>query len=176
MSVHEIQFTPGIVLPESLYLDSNVLIAFFDKNHQSHLNASQLLLEAKATNINIYISSLVLDEVWYVLMRNWQRQELDINLNSKNKAHIQLYGTCLERITNDILNLLQAQLLPLETQKSSDIVEFALKILVEEHLAPRDSYHLAYLITAGIQGFATIDSDFMPIKNPSINLSIIKVT
>ena len=44
MSVHEIQFTPGIVLPESLYLDSNVLIAFFDKNHQSHIKASRLLL------------------------------------------------------------------------------------------------------------------------------------
>jgi predicted nucleic acid-binding protein len=129
---------PDLVLPESLYLDSNVLIAFFDKNHQSHLNASQLLLETKASNVNIYISSLVLDEVWYVLMRSWQRQELDINFNSKNKAHLQLYGTCLERITNDILKLLQAQLLPLETQKSSDIVKFALKLLVEEHLAPRD--------------------------------------
>jgi hypothetical protein len=72
----------------------------------------------------------VLDEVWYVLMRNWQRQELDINFNSKNKAHIQLYGTCLERITNDILNLLQAPLLPLETQKSSDIVEFSIKLMM----------------------------------------------
>jgi hypothetical protein len=113
--------------------------------------------------------------VWYVLMRSWQRQELGINFNSKNKAHLQLYGTCLG-ITDDILNLLQAKLLPLENQKSSDIVRYALKLLVEEHLAPRDSYHLAYLITAGIQGFATIDSDFMPINNPSIDLSIIKVT
>jgi predicted nucleic acid-binding protein len=59
MSVYEIQFTPGIVLPESLYIDSNVLIAFFDKNHQTHQKASQLLLEAKASNVNIYISSLV---------------------------------------------------------------------------------------------------------------------
>jgi len=176
MSIHEIQFTPGIVLPESLYLDSNILIAFFDKNHQSHLKASQLLLEAKTSNVNLYISSLVLDEVWYVLMRSWQRQELGINFNSKNKAHLQLYGTCIERITNDILNLLQANLLPLENQKSSDIVQYALKLLVEEYLAPRDSYHLAYLITAGIQGFATIDSDFISINNPSINLSIIKVT
>ncbi|MDM8557273.1 hypothetical protein [Candidatus Parabeggiatoa sp. HSG14] len=57
MSVHEIKFMPGIVLPESLYLDSNVLIAFFDKNHQSYLKTSQLLLKAKASNVNIYIFS-----------------------------------------------------------------------------------------------------------------------
>jgi predicted nucleic acid-binding protein len=175
MSVIEIPFTPGMALPNTLYVDSNILVAFFDRNHKYHIKASRLLLEAKASHIELYISSLVLDEVWYVLMRSWQKQELGINFDSKKKEHIQLYGTCIERITNDILNLLQAKLLPLASQKPSEIVQCALKFLRDEQIAPRDSYHLAYVITAGVQGLATIDGDFMLIHNPSVNLSVIKL-
>ena len=76
MSVIEIQLMPGMAFPESLYVDSNVLVAFFDKNHKHHLQASQLLFEAKAANVNLYISSLVLDEVWYALMLHLMARNL----------------------------------------------------------------------------------------------------
>jgi len=140
MSVMVVHFTPGMKLPESLYVDSNVLVAFIDRHHPHHSQAGRLLIEAMTVGSNIYISTLVLDEVWYVLMRCWHKQELGINLDSKKKEHIQWYGTGVEPLTHDMLRLLKATLLPLPGQNASSIMECALRFLVEEHLGPRDCY------------------------------------
>jgi predicted nucleic acid-binding protein len=175
MAATEVKYSPGIKLPNSLYLDSNILITFLDRNHVHHAKSSQFVVEALAYKTKFYLSPLVLDEVWYALMRCWHRESVGNKLDSKNKNHIKLYGTRIRQVTEDLLKLFQPVLLPLSHRDPQDSVQSALQLLAEEGLAPRDSYHLAYTITSGVAGFATFDGGFLPLDSPALTLSIIRV-
>ncbi len=175
MATTEVKYSPGIRLPNSLYLDSNILISFLDGNHVHHAKSSQFVVEALSYKTKFYLSPLVFDEVWYALMRNWHFEKVGNKLDSKNKNHVKLYGTRIRQITEDLLRLFQPVLLPLPHHDTKDCVQSALQLLVDEGLAPRDSYHMAYTITSGVDGFVTFDGGFLPLNNPALTLSIISI-
>lgn len=174
MPAQQVKFTAGTPLPTKIYVDSNIFISFLDKNHPNHREASTLLLEALASGVKVYVSTLVLDEVWYVLMRCWQKDELGTKFDSKNKSHVACYAACLRRKTNELFELFEPELIPLGTQPKQ-IMDSALQLMEDENLAPRDSYHLAYALASELNGFATIDGDFLPLASNDINLSVISI-
>ena len=175
MAATDVKFSPGVQLPHSLYLDSSILVSFLDENHAHHVKSSQFVVEALASKTKIYLSSLVFDEVWHVLMCCWHTRDVGSKFKSKNKNHIQLYGTRIQQVTEKLLKLFQPVLLPLPHQETIETLQSAMWLLVEEKLAPRDCFHLAYTITSEVDGFVTMDSGFSSLNSPALTLSIVNV-
>ncbi len=175
MAVTEISFSPGVELPPSIYIDSNILIAFLDKNHQHHSLSARLIAEILSSDTKSYLSFLVLDEVWHILMSCWHRENRGARFDAKNKNHVKLYAALIQEKTTKLLQLLKPELLPLPHHNSTEILSKSIDNVTKNYLGPRDSFHLAYAITSEVKGFATFDGDFQDLQDSSLSFSVVRI-
>lgn len=128
------------------YLDTNVLVYFNLKQSPKHPQAVFLLKNLVKHKVQLYISSLVIDEFLNALVRSFRfyRKKLDFGV--------------LREVLKNTLALPDLKIVnpPLVKGAHQKVVSFMEKF----NLRPRDAYHLLTMQTNNIQFFATFDDDF----------------
>jgi predicted nucleic acid-binding protein len=148
--------------PESCYLDSNVLIYFFDEASPFHQSAVRLIEKLVKDQVKIYLSPLVLDEVIYILVKLLKRQKT-------THPH-----RLVRSLVKKIWLIPNARLInpPLGYQQQLKVID-----LMEKYkLHSRDAYHLLIMLVFKIDYLATFDSDFRWVfKDKELNLKQLTV-
>lgn len=151
-------FSAGMKLPDQIYVDSNVAIAFFYKTHTCHTAASTFFLESIAQSKRLLFSALTMDEVWHILMAAWHKDVVKTKFDSAKPAHVALWAPQIESTTNKLLGISGVHLCvanPVER-----LCKDALNALTTHHLAARDAFHLATASGIGVTAIATTDNGF----------------
>lgn len=150
-------------LPERVYLDPSVLINSIITTSRFHTDCSNLMKSIRNKNIECVISSLSIDEIWYVLIKTVVEDEKNnflVNEYKKNPKSILLARNIVERITFDLLMVKNFRIVSID----EEIILSANDYLWGCLLLPRDAIHLATSLKYGVKGIITTNSDF---KNAS---------
>ncbi|MDA1337963.1 MAG: type II toxin-antitoxin system VapC family toxin [bacterium] len=124
---------------EKIFIDTNVLIYYFDETSEHQYEAKKILSTLTNQNIKGIINSYIINEFHYKLIREKKTK----NLESQMKSLLMI--SCIEY--KDI-----------EFTKS-DILEIT-KISAKHNLKTFDAYHAYYCKKEKIKKIATFDSDF----------------
>lgn len=153
-----VAFSVGTALPNPIYVDSNVAIAFFYRTHTNHIPATTFFLEAAKQARQLFFSALSMDELWHVLMGKWHWDATSVKFDPSKAAHVGRWCTDVRQVTEKLLQLSNVRLCP--PHPSMGIVTLALGALQTCSLGARDAFHMAFANTAGSPAIATMDSDF----------------
>ena len=156
-------------LPRRLFLDSNLIVSLALTRSPNHIAASRTFTELVAAahdgRASLYVSPLVLDEVWWKLgellyddahgqEHAWRRLPW-----GRRKEALEQHAGTIVPLTRLIL---EGGLITVTEVRPEDVLT-ALQYAVhaaEPHLAPRDALHLAVMKRLGIEGIVTNDPDF----------------
>ncbi len=69
MPISVLRFRPGLLIPPSAYLDTNLLLFARDQLSPKYRSASTCLAELIRGGAELYVSQLVFDEMWWQLFR-----------------------------------------------------------------------------------------------------------
>jgi len=122
------------------YLDTSFLIAFLLVDHESHNLAVATLKDLKSALENqLIISSLVIDEVWYIL---WEHSEEA----KRSKSFSSLSFSSFTAIFREVINklILDDNILFIDDNNTIRAISLALYASENFNLRPRDSFHYAY--------------------------------
>ena len=129
------------------FIDSNIIIYFVNSASLKYKESKVLIKQLLSQNIQIYVSSLCLDEFIhetgkYLLKEFGQKK----------------YYENLENALDKVLGLPNISIIspPIDISSQKVIIE----IMKDYNLRPRDAYHLLTMQTNKIDGFATFDNDF----------------
>jgi predicted nucleic acid-binding protein len=138
------------------YLDPNFLASLFIPGHEFQQKAMVLFATLRTQKYNLYISSLVLDELWLAIYK-------DLNQQGKIKrGPIDMYED-IKKSWEAIKKYAFIKLI--QTKKPIGAgVENAIRYLKKHNLRPRDSFHLAIAESHKICEIITYDSDFTDIQ------------
>jgi predicted nucleic acid-binding protein len=127
--------------------------------------------------VELNVSALVFDELWWLLFRKCHEQAVGQSLtNEAYKQNPNVWRNCwprIRQITHDIRGWGRINELPY--MSPGDLVTGAVGLMDNNHLSPRDAFHLAVTLHHGIPSFVTNDRDFDNVQLPAgVNLTIIK--
>lgn len=162
MTVSTLPFRRGVQLPARAYLDTNLFIHSRDAASPKYRSASVCLEELIAQGVELNVSALVFDELWWGLFRLSYRQLTGFALTGQEYKHnVDIWQTnwpTIRRITDEMLAW--ERLNVLESASPADLVRDARDLIETNPLAPRDAFHLAVVLRHGIPAFVTSDTDF----------------
>jgi len=155
-------------IPKDVYLDTNFVIHFTLKPSKSkkkdyllHRNAERLIKRLTAKRINIYISLLVLDEMWFNLTGYFYDLDNGVGSwrNEKNKGVIcKQFSSKLESATKDLFDIPRLKLIPTKDPKT--IADNALDNIKNYSLASADALHVSIAQSVDVSCIITNDKDF----------------
>lgn len=177
MPVTVLQFIPGIALPPRAYLDTNLLLYARDQQSAKYRSASTCLGEMIIQGIQLNVSALVFDELWWIYFRQSYKlatgRELTPQEYKRDPTIWQHSWPRIRRITDEILEW--GGMNTLEAASPLDLVNEAAALMDLNPLAPRDAFHLAITLRHAIPSFVTADSDFDDIQLPTgRHLTVVK--
>ncbi len=137
--------------PQKCYLDSNILIYYTNKDSAFHQNVKSCLEKLVAEDVDIFISSLAIDEFLYALIQ--------MHKVIKKK----LAADDLKKILENILQIPNLKITNPSVNKEINlrVIEFMKKY----DLKPRDAYHYIIMDEQNIEYFFTYDEDFKKVFN-----------
>ena len=157
-----LRFRPGLVVPDRVYLDTNVLLHARDQGSSRYRTASLCLRELIQQRVELSISALVVDELWWALFKLSYRLLTGQELTSQEyKHHVEIWRNnwpTVRRITDEILAW--KGLTILDSTSATDLVREAAALIDMNPLGPRDAFHLALVLRHSIPGIVTADRDF----------------
>lgn len=164
-------------MPPRAYLDANLFLHARDPLSSRYRSASLCLRELIQQGVELNVSPLVFDELWWGLFKLSYRLLTGQALIAQDyKHHVSIWRTnwpTVRRITDEILNW--QRLTILESTPPQGVVNDAKHLIDANPLAPRDAFHLATLMRHGIPALVTADSDFDAVRLPdSRSLTVIK--
>ena len=130
----------------SCYLDSNVLIYFFDELSPFHEQAVKLMESLVDKQARVYASPLVLDEVIYILIKLLKRQKTPSPYKLVRSLLKKLWLIPNFRLINP----------PLGYKEQLEVVS----LMEKYRLHSRDAYHLLTMLAFKVDYLATFDKDF----------------
>lgn len=172
------RFRPGAALPSGVYLDVNILLHARDQASQRYRTASACLRELILQDVEVNVSTLVFDELWWGLFK-WSYRMLTGHelTGSEYKNNVEVWRRdwpIVQRISNEMLAWKRLRIL--ESHPAVAVVRLAMELVTRNPLAPRDAFHLALALHYNIPGFVTGDSDFDRLRLPiQSRLTIIKI-
>jgi predicted nucleic acid-binding protein len=168
-----VAFTRGTALPDPIYVDASVLIAFFYKTHQRNHQATVFMLEAVAQARRVLLTTLTVDELWHILMAYWNKEATGCKFKPNKPNHVARWSARVKQTTDDLLQISNVQLCP--PHSGADLVARALGAMTTHRLAARDSFHVAAANAAGSLAIATMDADFDVVLAAQPALTILKI-
>jgi len=127
------------------YLDANFLIYFLDSTSLHHQSAFKAMTRLINQSYIPCISSLVLDEVMYIIQKYARMQKKSVHL-------------FIVQAMKHIQSIPQIKLLPIpSTWKDQCTV---VRYMKTYKLNPRDAYHLLVMKSHNVRVCATFDQDF----------------
>lgn len=126
--------------------------------------AKHLLQQLLKNKTSAIISTLVLDETWYIYLKLLYQKDNGSGSWAPTilKDHPEIiahYKAELEELQKKILKFPNSRIIGV----SADSAEFAFQNMINFNLAPRDSFHIAVCYEEGLQCFITADRDFKSI-------------
>lgn len=171
-----VNFSPGVHYVNSVYADANLFCYARNRLSPHYKNAVTILGQLIAQQVSLFISHLVIDEVWWAFLRAWYRYRTGKALNAwqckNNPSILMRFSALLYRNTEKILRLPNLEILA--TSNSKDIIKEARDIFSSENLMPRDCFHLGFVMANNIEGFITSDGDFDNLSIPNYSLTLYK--
>ena len=142
-----------------------------------HTAARVCLGELTTQHIDVCVSSLMIDELWWSLLKLSHRQMTGVELSPrlyKSDRSIWAYSwPRIREITREIFAW--QRLTVVNPGPGPATIETAAGILDLNPLAPRDAMHLAIALQHGVGAFVTADRDFRRLRMPATQLTIILV-
>ncbi|MBI4785793.1 MAG: type II toxin-antitoxin system VapC family toxin [Chloroflexi bacterium] len=150
--------------PEIAYLDTSFVLNLVVKESAFHSECVNFAKQLKAAESLLVLSNLVLDEMWFVLLRLQAVQEQGqsgwLSFLRQHPEKIRVYAQRLEQVTQQILRI--PNLLWIETTFAQSLK--ALTFVQQYGLLPRDALHATLVKDAGIGTLVTTDADFMRVE------------
>jgi len=175
--VNLVNFDQSTHYVNTVYADANFVWFIRDRLASKYTTAATILGNLIVQRIQIFISCLVIDELWYSLIRGWYRRFEGKRLSTQDiktdPSILSRYSYHIGRNTLKVLKIPNLEILPRQ-QSPRGIIDQAMNIYASENLMPRDSFHLAYVMAHGIKGFITSDPDFDNLQLPTYDLTIYK--
>jgi len=173
-------FVKGRIFPSPAYLDANFIISTLDVTQSRPVHAHEAFAELLSQEVEILLSSLVMDEVWWGLLCDLNEQAGRGRPTSKKirgdpEGMIGQHITALERAWNAIQQWPRVKWVPDIWIPSNEQVETAFQLMSEYNLGPRDSFHLYLAIEASAGCFVTEDEDFDRLDGADIEMVVIKI-
>lgn len=137
----------------SCYLDANLLIYLQNKVSKFHSQTKLLIQHLIQEGFEIVISSLVLDEYFYNILRLMQGERVEKLEN-------------LRKEFRKILKIPKLKFINPPLQGSSHLK--VLNLMKKHNLKPRDAYHLFMMKENRIKYLATFDNDFTRVFDTGI--------
>jgi len=164
-------------LPTKVYMDSNILISAFFRNHRFHKAASRLLFALLAADTELYLSPFSFSESWWVIiLAEYERKykkKLRTDWLKKNMVFINSCKVIFDKFKKYFDKKVQSgrlQIVDVEKQT----VENAYAYMLEFPMMPADSFHLAVMKSKGICAIATADKDFDNIPDQQLQIIAIR--
>ncbi len=168
-----ISFSAGVQLPNPIYVDSGVAIAFFYKTHSCHIPATTFVLESLKQARQLLFSTLAIDELWHTLMHTWHKDATANKFDPSKPAHVARWSAQVKQTTDDLFRISNVKHCP--SHAGDTVVPLALTALQACNLGARDAFHLARMNAAGISAIATLDADFDKVLPVQPALTIVKI-
>ncbi len=130
-----------------VYLDASFLVALLLKSHAKHQLAYEALKDLSKKAAKIFLSTLTIDECWYILYSSQDNANIPFSEFSSS------FSQTIEHFlnTNNVI-------FP-DKCNGESLLRAALKSSVKFNLRPRDAFHYAYASDINAL-FYTLDSDF----------------
>lgn len=143
-----------------VFLDTNFLVATQVEKHEFFQKTKELRRIFIENEYTLYISPLILDEFWYVLIGLWKA-----SLATRGASSATLYKQ-LKRATQNVLNFRNLILLDLNLNKA-EIIK-TIEIMDAYKLRPRDSIIVMLMKKSKIKQIASFDKDFEKVKGLTV--------
>ena len=157
-----VRFRPGLVVPRSVYLDTNLFLHARDRDSVKYQAASHCLTELIRQDAELYTSTLVFDELWWALLRTSYRiatgRTLTASIYKRDPEIWRQSWPRIRQITAEIIAWPRLHILDLRSGPT--IVENAASLIDMSPLAPRDAFHLAIALSHDILSLVTADPDY----------------
>ncbi len=177
MAVTSVNINQNTTYANSVYLDANLLCYARNRLSPNYRLAVSILGSLVVQRVNIFISNLVIDEMWWASLRAFHRNHTGLLLKPRqfksNPSILNPYKNLIYRITEKVLRLPQVHVLPVH-KTSVNVIQVANRLFKAENLMPRDCFHLAFIVANNIRGLITSDSDFDNLNLNQYNLTVFK--
>ncbi len=122
-----ISFSAAVQLPNPIYVDASVAIAFFYNTHSRHIPATTFVLESLKQTRQLLFSTLAMDEMWHFLMRTWHKDATTHKFDPSKPAHIARWGAQVKQTTDNLFRISNVQHCP--SHAGGTVVPLALTAL-----------------------------------------------
>ena len=178
MPIQVTHYAGGMNILSPVYLDANFLISFMHTSHSKYFSARELFFELYAQKVEIFISTLTIDEFWWGILREWHRAKTGTDIRARdiktNPSILHAYANNLRQNTSNMLRWMNTTFLPTDLVATRNVIEYALDLQIHERIMPRDSFHVALAVLSKSKGFITSDSDFDNLSLSEGNLIVYK--
>lgn len=146
------------------YIDTNVLVYYFIDSSIYNKKAQDILLKLYSKKIIPCISTLVLDELLYSIIKLSSEKSSDLSqTNNLDNSSLTMEvsntkKSNLESVLDVVLKMPNIEILSIPTDKQNQLK--ILEYINNYNLKPRDAYHLLTVKYNRINYFSTFDSDF----------------
>lgn len=154
---------------ELVYIDSSIWIIHHSKDLPFREECTEFLRLVELGKYKAFISTLIVDEVTYILLKQKASELLVENEHYKIlkelKNNKDLFSMCWEitqKHVNYVLALKEKGVLRIITQMPE--LEIFSSTISKYHLLPRNATHLSIILSLNIPNIVTTDSDFNKIK------------
>jgi|GEM_PF-6206190 len=145
MPANLIQVDANTSFPFSVYIDSNLILYATDRLSPVYPEAASIVAELIGQKTKVFLSSLVVDEVWYKLTKS---------TTAANRG----FGLTKEDAIQTVESYLNLGFEP-AGMDSKSLTDLATEIFrLTPGFKARDSFHLACAIFNKIEGFITSDN------------------
>jgi len=155
-------------LPATLYWDASFVVNFAFEAARYSRQCSELLARLDEASTISYVSTLALDEAWFVLLQLKIEEDHHParfwDVYNAQPEVVEQYIDDLERVTQQIGTHPKVELIGTEPLSAFE----SLSHMRAFHFLPRDAYHLATMRCHGIVSLVTMDADFLVV--PGIEL------
>jgi len=171
-----LKFAAGVTLPRRAYLDTNLIIDTRDAAARKYIPASTCFAELIRQGVQLNVSGLVFDELWWTYLRMSFRLATGTDLTpavyKATPGIVQAHWPAVRAVMIAIRAWNGFNELPAPV----GIVAQAEALMETNTLLPRDAFHLALVLHHGIESFVTADGDFDKLQLPAgTNLTLVKI-
>ena len=154
---------------EMVYIDSSIWIIHHSKDLSFKKECTEFLRSVELGKYRAFISTLVVDEVTYILLKQKASELLvedkHYKILKELKRDDNLFSQCWKTAqlhVNYVLALKEKGVLRIITQMP-DLETFSATI-DKYHLLPRNATHLSIILSLNIPNIVTTDADFDKVK------------
>ena len=143
------------------YLDANFLASYFISNHEKNNISTKKMAEILASNSEIDISTLTMDETWWVIFKH---------LKTNSEPFSDFYED-YKKVFSKLKSISECVFIQFSDLENG--ISLALDYINKFNLRPRDAFHFAIIDEQKLDCIVTFDTYFNSIRNKSFQICVL---